>query len=170
MVRQRTPDPVKFCEHCGKQLTRKRINGRLEDSSVFKRRKYCDQTCMGLGRQKFDAGDSALHKRAVKHRKSICESCGTAENLQCHHKDGDPSNNDPSNIQTLCGSCHTRLHWQHGKSIPVQFSVCIICGKQQRHLRGGLCQKHWQRYKKYGDPYLVKRRHGSSFVLVRSED
>lgn len=49
-----------------------------------------------------------------KHRKTRCEVCGrkrtSHRNLDVHHKDEDRSNNDPSNLQTLCWSCHTKLH------------------------------------------------------------
>ena len=31
---------------------------------------------------------------------------GFYSNIQVDHKDGDPSNNDPENLQSLCGCCH----------------------------------------------------------------
>lgn len=33
-------------------------------------------------------------------------------------------------------------------------------------IKSGLCQKHYQRYRKYGSPLLTKIKDGSSFVLV----
>lgn len=60
-------------------------------------------------------GKSALYKRAVKYRGTICEMCGVVEHLQLHHIDGNPANNAPENRMTLCWSCHTKWHWQHGK-------------------------------------------------------
>lgn len=39
-----------------------------------------------------------------------CECCGTSENLEVHHKDKDRENNDPSNLLTVCESCHQRIH------------------------------------------------------------
>lgn len=53
-----------------------------------------------------------------KHRKDYCENvdgrlgyvCTTTimipAQLEVDHIDGDPSNNDPKNLQTLCGCCH----------------------------------------------------------------
>jgi 5-methylcytosine-specific restriction endonuclease McrA len=37
-----------------------------------------------------------------------CEACGEIHPavLDTHHKDGNPKNNDPSNLQTLCANCH----------------------------------------------------------------
>ncbi len=45
-----------------------------------------------------------------KHRKDICEKCGFIPEHICQldvdHIDGDNSNNDISNLQTLCANCH----------------------------------------------------------------
>lgn len=43
---------------------------------------------------------------ARKLKKSYCEKCGTTEKLEVDHIDGNRSNNDPQNIQTLCTFCH----------------------------------------------------------------
>ena len=59
------------------------------------------------------------HIQYQKHKKDYCENkdgrlgvkCTSTVTepgmLQVDHKDGDPSNNDPSNLQTLCAFCHT---------------------------------------------------------------
>jgi hypothetical protein len=167
MAHPRGQEPIKHCANCGKLLRRKRINGRLEDLAVFKRRKYCDLTCSGQGRRKEHPGKSALLKRATVYRKSECEACGTTQNLGTHHIDGNQANNAPSNLMTLCGSCHTKWHWEHGKTMPNAGTSCKICGAQSVRLWRGMCQKHYRRYKKYGDPYLSKRKYGSQYELVR---
>jgi len=164
------PTPKKHCAYCGHQLHRKRFNGRLEDLSVFNRRRYCDSTCMGMGRRKQDATIGAYRKRAIVLRKATCERCGATEHLHCHHIDGNPTNNNPSNVQTLCASCHTQLHWENGKSIPRKHYNCVICGKPHVKLHRGMCEKHYQRWKKYGNPYLTKQKRGSHFVLVTVQD
>lgn len=45
-----------------------------------------------------------------EHLKPFCEKCGfeaqERRQLDVHHKDGDKSNNDPSNLITLCPPCH----------------------------------------------------------------
>ncbi|NDE99979.1 MAG: HNH endonuclease [Verrucomicrobia bacterium] len=51
-----------------------------------------------------------FHWRARKHRGTSCEACGSTDLLHAHHVDGQPENNDPSNIQTLCVFCHNFLH------------------------------------------------------------
>jgi DNA-binding transcriptional ArsR family regulator len=49
-----------------------------------------------------------------RHLKEICESCGFVpeheRQLELHHLDRDRSNNDPSNLQTLCSNCHSLTH------------------------------------------------------------
>jgi 5-methylcytosine-specific restriction endonuclease McrA len=43
---------------------------------------------------------------ARKFKKANCEKCGTTENLEIDHIDGNRSNNKIDNVQTLCGKCH----------------------------------------------------------------
>lgn len=40
----------------------------------------------------------------------ICEKCGLFQNIHIHHKDEDRKNNNISNLQALCRSCHISLH------------------------------------------------------------
>lgn len=87
------------------------MNGRLEDLGVFTRRIYCDQKCMGQGAARADVSRSAHLWRARRHRKAACEQCGATAKLHVHHDDGNWKNDHPSNLVTLCDSCHLRLHW-----------------------------------------------------------
>jgi hypothetical protein len=162
MLQKQKSDPVKFCKACGTLLFRKRFNGRLEDLMTFKRRSHCSRSC---GNSRPEIGKAALHKIARQYLKATCEECGTMENLHAHHKDKNISNNDPSNVQTLCASCHLRLHWRSGKTASKRQSVCKICGNPARKL--DMCQKHYQRFRKYGDPCLTKRGNTSGTYLVR---
>ncbi len=168
MPHPRKNDPVKHCAHCGRQLERKTFNGRLEDHGVFLRRKYCGEECASKGQRKANPTPGALRKRSAVFRKNKCQMCETGENLQVHHIDGNPENNEASNLMTLCASCHTTWHWQNGKQQYKRQSACKICGKPARKL--DMCQKHYQRFKKYGDPYLTKRRRGLQYELVRIDE
>jgi len=165
MPHKRTPDPEKFCHYCKKPLERKTINGRLEDRTVFLRRKYCNKACFGKAIVQEHVTAGAYHKRAVNFRKTTCEMCGARENLHAHHMDGDISNNVKLNIQTLCASCHLKHHWKIGTHAAKPRAVCRICGNPARRLV--LCSMHYQRLKKYGDPCLTKKRNGSRYELVR---
>lgn len=106
------PDPVKHCETCETSMSRKRFNGRLEDRGVFLRRRFCSQSCANT---RAEVTKDALHWRARQHRKPACEKCGTTSDLHVHHEDRNPANNEPANLQTLCSSCHLKLHWREDR-------------------------------------------------------
>lgn len=51
-------------------------------------------------------------------KKDKCEKCGTKENLNIDHIDGNRSNNSPDNLKTLCWPCHKdktteNNEWKH---------------------------------------------------------
>src|SRR5690606_6935812 len=148
------PVPPKHCEACGAELKRKRMNGRLEDRAVFMRRKDCDRKCMARlmeGRIKVINATNS-RRQAAKIRAKQCANCGSGSRLQVHHRDGNPLNNDPSNLITLCASCHMRLHWQEWKRTRYPTKPCLHCDRPARHR--GLCDTHWTRYRKSGNPLL----------------
>ena len=165
MPMPRKTDPEKMCAYWGEKLERKRNTKRLEDRTIFLKRKYCNRTCMARAFIQEDVMKDALYKRARVFVGKVCETCGATERLEVHHKDDNPANNTSDNRMTLCDSCHTKWHWQHGKKPWKRQSVCKICGEPARKL--DMCQKHYQRYRKYGDPLLTKKRRGSGYELVR---
>lgn len=154
MGRRRKPDPVKCCEYCSAKLERKRYGDSLEDMTRFMQRRFCNINCMGLKRTSETPTRRTMYKRAGVVKKTSCEHCGVSTNLDIHHIDENPTNNAPENIKTLCDSCHTKLHWQTGKSARPKAS-CVVCGRDAS--RRGYCQKHWFRLEKYGDPLLTKK-------------
>ncbi|WP_233149480.1 HNH endonuclease signature motif containing protein [Herbaspirillum camelliae] len=109
----RKPDPEKRCTICGCRLARKRNqSGRLEDMTSFLRRNFCSLSCAN-SRSKGGLSRKAFHAQARKQRKESCEACGTKTRLHVHHLDEDWTNNDPSNLQTLCVFCHQYWHATH---------------------------------------------------------
>lgn len=123
------PDPEKYCETCGKPLARKRYGKRLEDRGVFLRRRHCSQRCANTRQA---VTKSAHHWRAQKHRAATCAECGTVSDLHVHHKDRNPSNNDPTNLLTLCASCHLRLHWREDRDARMAAAKRAAATAQQR--------------------------------------
>lgn len=168
MPRKKLPDPEKYCERCGKQLQRKRYGGVLEDMGKFRSRRYCSLHCANSHGHR-GRSFKTQHKISAKLRGPHCESCGrTPENprhLHVHHINGNWTDHHRENLRTLCAGCHLRLHTK--PSPP-----CSVCGAKSR--KGGMCQKHFQRWKKYGDPLLTKVRDGSpngfGLVQVSSQD
>lgn len=103
----------KVCAWCSTLFDRKRYpNGRLEDYGVFQRRRFCSLSC-GTSWQHASTTaptDAASRKRAMRFTGERCDSCGFSGDLTIHHCDGDPKNNQPENLQTLCRSCHSFWH------------------------------------------------------------
>ena len=156
MPRTMEQGPERFCQFCKRRLIRKRFPNSLEDFSRFMGRKYCDALCMAQAMMKEKATISALHKRANRLKKKSCEKCGAKSALHVHHLDGNPANNAPANLMTLCGSCHQKWHWANGRVMPKRPKIsCSICGKKAEGL--GFCMNHYRHFKKYGDPLLTKR-------------
>lgn len=144
----------KYCKYCGNKLERKRFNGRLEDFKVFSNRQYCNRECMkrdylkiGKHNQSYSNAHATARKinELILH-KDICEVCGSKNNLDIHHIDNNWQNNNVDNLICLCRSCHMKEHSPKG--------ICTICGKPQKGY--GYCNKHYIRFKKYGDPLYTK--------------
>ena len=80
----------KYC-YCGNAIS---SAGRRFGKQVYKR------ICTQCKRKKLYA----------KYKKDKCEKCGFVPEwsgqLDADHIDGDGSNNDPSNLMTLCANCH----------------------------------------------------------------
>jgi len=148
--------PEKFCEQCGIRLARKRYNGRLEDRAMFLRRRFCSRECAWVHSRKPSVTLSGLRCRAAKKRGRICQLCRGKKNLNIHHINRDVADNSPSNLLTLCASCHTALHWKEGKQARRR-GACTVKNCSVLHTGRGYCMKHYQRFKKYGDPLLTKR-------------
>ena len=105
---------------------------------------------------------------ARKLRKNACETCGSTKRLCAHHIDRDWKNNDPSNLMTLCNSCHTSLHHAAGEIVTKkEKSPCKHCEKTS--YRQGMCNTHLTRLKRYGNPLMIRQRIGSSWQLVWAE-
>lgn len=151
MGRPAIKDEPKRCKQCRKALTRKRFGERLEDRSNFRRRVFCDRTCMAL----YQLGESPSSHFLKRFRKGSCEKCGSSHLLQVHHANSNRSDNSPENLITLCARCHAQFHWANGKQHVV---LCYVCGKPS--YRWGLCPTHLTRLKRYGSPYLRPKRTG----------
>ena len=167
MPRPRKQYPVKFCKQCGATMRRKMTGGRLEDMATFLKSVYCDRKCMAAameGKIKV-LNTHNTHRQSQKAVKSKCEICGESNRrLHVHHKDGNGMNNSVDNLITLCVPCHHRWHSPNYTDCGTKRKPCAICDKPS--YRKGYCLKHLQRFKKYGSPFLTKRRLGSRYILV----
>lgn len=75
----------------------------------------------------------------LKYRGESCEECGYTpmftRSLDVHHRDGDKTNNDPSNLKTVCATCHRELealifdldgNWKKAESLFKKFIKALI--------------------------------------------
>lgn len=90
------------------------------------------------GFQKKPQGNSVLFNALAKEKtdsECCCELCNIkydkASKFELHHKDSDRTNNQSSNLQWLCNSCHKKEHYKIGrtktyeKGIPIKVSKII---------------------------------------------
>lgn len=92
----------------------------------------------------------------LKNPNPVCDSCGTDKRIEIHHIDKNYKNNDIKNLQPLCKKCHMKLHKFKKK--------CYLCDSLS--FCKNLCLKHYQRWKKYGNPYMVKPHRYSDMIIV----
>lgn len=132
------------CRYCKTPLKRRE----KEHDEDWEKRIYCSRLCSGRMygdriRQPIPNDRSTSHKRARNLKPpGSCERCGSPRGLHVHHKDNNPFNNELSNLERLCPSCHLKHHRPRSK--------CIICGKPNEGR--GYCVKHYYHVKRYGDP------------------
>lgn len=152
-------DLTKPCKYCGKIMHRRYYpnsnrHSQYEDIRLFNKRKYCSILCMRKDWVNLGVNESSIRNSRSSARNIYqlfigldrCSQCGATENLDVHHIDQNPNNNSIDNLMLLCRSCHMKLH--HPKP------TCKICGNPVKGY--GFCNKHYLRYKKYGDPMFTK--------------
>jgi hypothetical protein len=94
-------DPVRrtaVCQHCGPVS----IRGKVRNGGVKGWR--CSPGNPRTERQK-----TGLAKTTACERVGCAYGADHQVLLDLHHRDGNPDNNDPANLMTLCAFCH-RLH------------------------------------------------------------
>ena len=109
-----TQYPDKTCPVCGVTFNRRRFGKRLEDPARYLSRQTCSQRC-GNSRESIQADSHRWRARQIE-RAEECRQCGATEKLHVHHRDRDVTNNDPGNLETLCASCHLKLHWREDRA------------------------------------------------------
>ena len=62
---------------------------------------------------------SDYRKRAIQEYGEVCHNCGEEEDILVHHRDGDRSNNELSNLIPLCSTCHGKVHGRSDEVAPL---------------------------------------------------
>lgn len=93
----------------GKILNRKKIN--LSETHKENIKKGMQGKNKAKDNPAWKGGISG--KYAINIRKGlpqICNRCGSNENIEIHHKDLNPKNNNLDNLEILCRHCHRLEH------------------------------------------------------------
>ena len=61
-------------------------------------------------------GLSASGAARLRAEAGVCQSCGSPEQLDIHHRDRDKRNQDPTNLAVLCHQCHMQEHASAGET------------------------------------------------------
>lgn len=70
---------------------------------------------LGEANHMYKTGIGLYSKRAFDEYGRQCSRCSSTKHLLVHHKNHDRSNNDLSNLEVLCKSCHQRHHEHRDK-------------------------------------------------------
>jgi len=80
-------------------------------------------------------------RKHIAARDVVCLDCGAIHHLEVHHIDGNPKNNEDSNLALLCNACHAKRHELMGQPRIVGLILakrsyhkqpakpCPVCGK-----------------------------------------
>lgn len=112
-------EPNFTCAQCGQEFYRPTSSQKNSRSGLF----FCSRSCKDRA-QRLDGikdvqpshykdGSRSYRVRAIRSFGAICNRCGYAKIesvLEVHHKDRNRSNNELSNLEVLCPTCHTEEH------------------------------------------------------------
>lgn len=87
------------------------------------KKQYCSRKCRNSDSVIHEARANAMWKGTWKQqrrisrqnylasgKKIICEKCNALKNVHIHHKDKNRNNNELSNLEALCNSCHNKFY------------------------------------------------------------
>lgn len=131
----------KDCIQCGDRMIQpKWKNGNFD--SRFHKRKFCGRACYRDWRlAQPPPTDDAGRRRAQKSFVSLhCSRCRATVALVRHHKNRNPMDNSPGNVEVLCHSCHNREHGPERRTLkPKKCPVCKTTFRP-RKARDKLCK------------------------------
>ena len=108
------------CGNCGEKVYR----APSQDKSSKSGKVFCSRSCSTAYNNQFKIGDKhpnwtnshrTYRTKAFKYKEKVCEVCGYnkyPEILEVHHIDGDRRNNELSNLQIVCPTCHAEIHFK----------------------------------------------------------
>jgi hypothetical protein len=124
VIFQPTGSCAKYCKECGPEYWKEHTRNYQREWLV--RTGRIKNPGVGTGHAQGFGPDHHSYKPDAPNRykdylKDACECCGSTRFICGHHKDRDRSNNDPSNIETLCKRCHQIEH-SCTENLPVEMT------------------------------------------------
>lgn len=120
-----------LCVVCGKEFEPYRNH-----------QKYCSKPCRDRA-DKNDRRFGGIREYIFDRDSNLCVACGSEGGLVVHHKDFDRTNNVPDNLETLCRSCHAKIHHLHTWTVKPETRKCIVCDGEYHPIQDNqkLCRR-----------------------------
>jgi len=99
------------CIDCGKTLPGRSQKRCSKCDGIYMRGPKCHLWQGGKSFEPYTSDWRNTLKRSIRERDGYtCQICGENPSLCCHHIDYDKKNCNPTNLITLCRSCHTKTN------------------------------------------------------------
>jgi len=94
-----------YCEPCQREVNTERCKDRYR--KTYQRKGYNQYR---ENNNNWKNGIGVFKDIAYNSLPRLCNRCGSTRFLVVHHRDHNKSNNDLSNLEILCKSCHQKHH------------------------------------------------------------
>lgn len=87
-------------------------------------RKYHWNSKPGKENPNWKSGIGGYYRKLTSHIHE-CQICGSTQDLETHHLDGNRYNNEPENLIKVCTKCHKKFHYHTSNIVKFKGTTCI---------------------------------------------